>query len=378
MPTQSADTTESPASGGVSKSAVAQELRTRIVSGEFQPGSRLPTRSTLEQQFGTTTLTVQRAFDDLARDGFIISEGRRGTFVAEAPPHLTRYALVFPDSPAEPHWSPVWNTLCSEAARIEAQGRRKIPCYYYVNQHHNSDGYQQLLHDIRFHQLAGIMYAFNPDLLEGTALAEACKIPAVGLADTDIRQQLPVVSISYASFLEKALDDLAQRGKKRVAILAPVSLGRYSGEYFQRAAAARGLATEPYWWQPVEIGAPTTASSQAHLLMNPNQRVRPDALIIANDNLVEPAMQGLSAAGVSVPGDIEIVAHCNFPLTTPSPAPMRRLGFNVRQVLQAFLDTIDCQREGRAAPAQTKISAVFEDEIPSAGGAAHSRIIEAL
>jgi DNA-binding LacI/PurR family transcriptional regulator len=368
MPTKIAEHRPSAGTTGVSKSSIAQELRLRIVKGEFQPGSRLPTRSVLEQHFGTTTLTVQRAFDDLAQDGFITTDGRRGTFVAEAPPHLTRHALVFTGSPSDAgNWSPFWKTLCAEAARIEAQGKRKIPCYYFVNERRDSADYKRLLRDIRMHQLAGIVYAFNPDLLEGSALLEAALeaggTPSVALASSGIRQNMPVVSIRYSSFFERALDEIALRGRKRVAVLTPVSLAAYSAARFQEAVASRGLFTQPYWWQPVSLASVSTAYFQSHLLMNPDQMVRPDALIIANDNLVEPVIEGLRAAGVRVPEDVEIVAHCNFPLTAPAAAPMRRLGFNVRHVLQACLDSIDCQRDGRTAPRQVKISAVFEVEI---------------
>jgi len=46
--------------------------------------------------------------------------------------------------------------------------------------------------------------------------------------------------------------------------------------------------------------------------------VRPDALVVADDNLVTCATQGIAASGVQVPGELDVVAHCNFPHPLPA------------------------------------------------------------
>ena len=74
---------------------VLAALREGIVSGELPPGARLPTRRTLEQRFGVSCATVQQVLNELRRLGFIDTCGRRGTFVAEAPPHLSQFAIAF-------------------------------------------------------------------------------------------------------------------------------------------------------------------------------------------------------------------------------------------------------------------------------------------
>src|SRR5690242_16268161 len=75
---------------------ILNQMRDQILSGHLKPGERLPTRRQIEQQFAAGPVTVQRALDRLARDGFVVAQGRRGTFVAQRPPHLSQYALVFP------------------------------------------------------------------------------------------------------------------------------------------------------------------------------------------------------------------------------------------------------------------------------------------
>ncbi len=71
------------------------ELRKQIVDGLLAPAMRLPTRRELAEVYGASSRTVQDALDSLAADGFIESQGTRGTFVSDRPPHLSNYALVF-------------------------------------------------------------------------------------------------------------------------------------------------------------------------------------------------------------------------------------------------------------------------------------------
>jgi hypothetical protein len=97
--------------------------------------------------------------------------------------------------------------------------------------------------------------------------------------------------------------------------------------------------------------------------MHANQSVRPDGLIIADDNFVEAASGGLIRAGVRVPEDVEVVAHCNFPWPTPSVLPVKRLGFSARQVLRECINSVDAQRRGEAIKPPIAIPALFEEEV---------------
>src|SRR5690606_4094495 len=74
---------------------VIESLRTEIITGALEPGMRVPPRRELAERLSVSLLTVQQAVDRRARDGFVEARGRSGTFVAERPPHLMNYAIVF-------------------------------------------------------------------------------------------------------------------------------------------------------------------------------------------------------------------------------------------------------------------------------------------
>lgn len=62
------------------------QLARRVASGELTPGTRLPTVRALAEQLGLAAGTVARAYRELEADGVVVTEGRRGTFVASAAP----------------------------------------------------------------------------------------------------------------------------------------------------------------------------------------------------------------------------------------------------------------------------------------------------
>lgn len=60
------------------------QLASRATTGDLPPGTRLPTVRALAEQLGIATNTVARAYRELEADGVVVTEGRRGTFVAAA------------------------------------------------------------------------------------------------------------------------------------------------------------------------------------------------------------------------------------------------------------------------------------------------------
>ncbi|MCG5217865.1 GntR family transcriptional regulator [Streptosporangium sp. KLBMP 9127] len=63
---------------------IRRSLEARIRSGQWVPGTRIPTEVELCEEFGVSRITAQRALRDLADAGLIVRFRRRGSFVAQA------------------------------------------------------------------------------------------------------------------------------------------------------------------------------------------------------------------------------------------------------------------------------------------------------
>lgn len=69
--------------------ALAQAIRDGIVSGQLQPGSKLPPVRELAYQVGVTPGTVARAYSLMINEGRLVAGVGRGTFVAERTPRFS-------------------------------------------------------------------------------------------------------------------------------------------------------------------------------------------------------------------------------------------------------------------------------------------------
>ena len=60
---------------------ITSQIKAQIMSGALQPGEALPSMRALAKSIHVSVITVQKAYEDLQRDGFIETTVGRGTFI---------------------------------------------------------------------------------------------------------------------------------------------------------------------------------------------------------------------------------------------------------------------------------------------------------
>jgi hypothetical protein len=351
----------------VQRDMLLSHLRESIVRGSLAPGAQLPARAELKQQFQIANSTIQAAFDCLIRDGFVRTRGPKGSFVVEQPPHLYDYGLVFPGAMSDPqHWGHFWRALLNESADPQRWRPRRLRAYRGVDSAADNETYAQLQSDVRAHRLAGLIFTSTPWPVHGTRLMEEAAIPMVAFMAP--HPSFPSVHALHGDgegMIKLALDVLEADGRKRVAMfgLAEYTRERSHWERFLTAAARRGMEVRPYWAQLVSGSFPSCAREVAQLLMQPSQPDRPDGIFVTDDNFLEHVTAGVADAGVRAPRDVTIVSHCNFPWPTPSALPVRRVGFDVREILRIGMEAIDRMRLGQRLPAASPVPAVTDQDM---------------
>ena len=349
---------------------IAERLKQDILRGLVAPGQRLPTRVELERQFDTTPVTLNRAMKMLVAEGFVHARMGSGTHVAPHPPHLTHFALAFPFAYVGGR-SRFYEAIRDEATKLQAPERR-VSAFYGIESHVDEEDYQRLLGFVRAHRLAGLIFAANPYVLTevGSPLIREPGVLRTAIMVADSRVSFPTVYPDIHAFLPKAFDYLAARGLKRVAAVRLGGATYASLGPIQVLAAERGLILRPHWLQAAFAGASDWARQTALLLLHSGQAERPDAVVIADDNLVPGFTEGIRDSGIRVAtpdgprrtGDLEVVAQANFPYPTRSVVPAKRLGYSIPQLISVCLERIEQQRRGERPPAHTAIPAVWEDE----------------
>jgi len=254
--------------------------------------------------------------------------------------------------------------LMDVARDMNRGSRDEISVYTGIDAETPGPDYELLLHDVEARRLAGIIFASPPFLVAGTPIVTAPGIARVSFAAVP-RDGVPAISTDTESFLDRAVEHLANRGCRRIAFITVPGLTDEKVTYLVDAAAKRGIELPPHWVQVAHQSAPEWAANQAHLIFHGRPKDRPDGLIISDDNLADHVYRGMARSGVRIPEDVEVVAHCNFPAPAPSAERAARLGYDLRALLAQAVAYLGRQRSGKRVKRLTRLPALFEWEIES-------------
>lgn len=61
---------------------IVTQIKNRIISGELKEGDALPSMRLLAKELRISVITTKRAYEELEREGFIVSYTGKGSFVA--------------------------------------------------------------------------------------------------------------------------------------------------------------------------------------------------------------------------------------------------------------------------------------------------------
>lgn len=61
---------------------ITSQIKGMIMKGKLKPGDSMPSMRKLAKELHVSVITTQRAYDDLVKDGFIVTVPAKGTFVS--------------------------------------------------------------------------------------------------------------------------------------------------------------------------------------------------------------------------------------------------------------------------------------------------------
>lgn len=267
---------------------VIAELRRRIQQGDWRASRQLPSRAALAKQLGVSLMTLQRAMVALERAGWIESRGAAGTVVARRAPTRPVYALLLPYPADHPVGFTLFHRALVAAARdIERQQDCRFELVHGQAGRFAEAELARLTTAIDEQRVNGLIQANYPGFLTQTPLWRPNRqVPVAALTYTGEVLGVPAISFSMSDWTQQALDLVVRAGCRRVALLGIWPRDSAPMATYRRQLAGHGL-TGPDWWQ-MYLHPYSAASAREWLqalLALPAAR-RPEALLIADDNLV--------------------------------------------------------------------------------------------
>ena len=69
---------------------IVSQIKAKIIAGELREGDALPSMRLLAKELRISVITTKRAYEELEREGFIVSMTGKGSFVAGRDPEFVR------------------------------------------------------------------------------------------------------------------------------------------------------------------------------------------------------------------------------------------------------------------------------------------------
>lgn len=344
---------------------ITDKLRSAIARGKLKPGERLPVRTELESQLKASRMTVQKALDELIRDGFVVSKGKLGTFVSDTPPCLNQYGLVLPHSPTHPRWNGYHDALLYSLHELNESMQQQIKVYYSVD-HPTDTNYQALYEDVKSKRLAGLMFAEGPINLPHTDLMHNQKLPMVasmsGKPSAGL-EHLVSCGFDIQSSFDLALKILRERQCRRVGVILLSKAREMLTGFIPQTMEKNGFTFNPVFCQSASMEYRDEARYVVRLMMSLPKEQRPDGLFISDDNLVPAVCRGLIESGIKVGQELQVAAHRNYPSQSQQMLPLHEVIYDIRQLLAICLKRLEAKRKGDASTRPVMIKAIRASEI---------------
>ena len=126
---------------------IKEELKQKIISGQFENGDKFYTEAELIQMYDVSSITVVRALNDLANDGYIIRQQGKGTFVSRARKHKL---VEFSDIEVFPTQNDRVTVLSIERGNdlsiLEKLGLKSNQFYYKIERVRETNGVTYIYH----------------------------------------------------------------------------------------------------------------------------------------------------------------------------------------------------------------------------------------
>ncbi|KQV12405.1 MULTISPECIES: substrate-binding domain-containing protein [unclassified Kitasatospora] len=320
--------------------ALAADLRRNITDGTWPVGSKLPTDESLAAESGMSISTVRRAYDELVGAGLVERRQGAGTFVTtRVPPSPQRQIVVGVVVPTTTLYFPrVVRGI--EATLGAARARTVLACSDYDLHTENAaieelitGGVSGLLLVPSLHELADPI-ARGEELrrLPVPVVLVERRLAAAGPADT-----MEYVCTNHEAGAYEAVRHLHDLGHSRIGLLlrtdGPTAGAIVSG--YEWARTAFGLPAVPR--QEDRLAAWT--SERADEALRAVRAAKATAVLCFGELEALTFLGATARAGLSVPGDLALVAYDNelgetapVPLTSVSP-PKFQIGQLAARVL---------------------------------------------
>ena len=324
---------------GVKRKQMEEILKEEIRSGVLKPGETLPTYDRLVNRFNTSRATFCHVLNNLKKDGYITTVKRQGMFVAERPPCHHRFGLIFPYPSSNLFWVKMQSEFSAYCYRT---GNEEVSFYGSGNfQRSKRADWSRLIEELSRGRLAGLLFVagFNQELFHEIAVTFP-KVPIITFYFKEIRERnIGRLFLYDTKKIRKVVEYFHLQKVRRAALIGcgnPLNL-----ESFAEQCRMHNIETREEWMLLASESHSKAVPNILRLLFSLPADRRPDGLYITDDNLIDTVQETIIACGISVPRELQLVTHYNFPDYNRPALPMGKVGPDLRSIIAQFITLVE-------------------------------------
>lgn len=287
------------------------------------PGDQLPSERELSARFRVSQMTMNRAIQDMVRDGILFREVGRGTFVMQQDAHAVHngaIALVTLFSPGfikrDAYFSEIMRGIQSAAFDT---------CWDLLLLHEAlDDGTSARLKS----RADGFLFMTPPDeAIPALRRMMAERMPFLSVGSSWLDESIPALDTDNIIGAALAVEHLVKLGHKRIGIVgAPENMTNSRDRHigFRDALVAHGIEYHPEWFVPCASASTVSREEMEALVRVMEGPEPPTAFFAAGYEMAVHSIEALQNRGLTVPDDVSVVgfddkfsaAFLHPPLTT--------------------------------------------------------------
>jgi GntR family transcriptional regulator of arabinose operon len=310
---------------------IEADLRARLSSNKFPPGSMLPGRRELAVEYGVAVGTLERALNKLITDGLLFAYHGRGTFVGGDPIEPTKrtgFIGFLGEGLTNAAGAPYWGKVVSGIQEVARREDRQVV----LLDEHSYNGWSDV---------DGVLV--SDPRVEDQVRESPVSPPFISLITPMIG--MPGVIADDFQGGRDATDYLLTLGHTKIASLDikganPVTARRRAG--FEAAYRRHKLQYDSAWdyrlnpyfsFYTYDFRAAGYAAMKEWIAGNWNE-LGCTAILVHNDNTAIGVIEAFEEAGIDVPGDVSVIGYdgagvvgYNTEHITTIEVPLREIGF---------------------------------------------------
>ena len=327
---------------------VADQIRTKIISGNLPPGTKLPSTAEVAAQSGTDVKTVHRALTDLVREGLITRTRKVGTHVTDRQTELSRIGIYHP---SRSELDPLSLFVQHLQAQLHQQAHQAhIITHSFIDQRlpaRQDTAPAELEKAARERQIQGLITTVSDPL--HAAWLRKLPLPVAynsGNQPTSIRTDV-------MQMLDLSLDQIHRQGGRSAAVISPFRTNFAAfHQGFHEKARARGMTTREEWIchpddsAPFDVGDYNAFGYQAFLRLW-SQKTHPAGLIVYPDTMVTGVVMAILSRQVKIPRELKVVFHKNDTIDYFCPLPANYIVSSIPAAARLLLKQLRDAFRGR-------------------------------